>query len=67
MNKKIERVNWEIDRMKGKISEQQAKLRDLEKQRAELENMEIVDTVRGLNISFSELETLLKSAKHKQS
>lgn len=63
MNAKIERVCKEIDKTKGKISEQQARLRELEKQKTELENVEIVDTVRGMDISFADLAELLKSAR----
>jgi len=60
MNAKIERVNKEIDKTKEKISEQQARLRDLEKHKTELENLDIVSTVRGMNISFADLAALLK-------
>ena len=63
MNAKIERVCKEIDNTKGKINEQQARLRELEKQKTELENVEIVDTVRGMDISFSDLAELLKAAR----
>jgi len=60
LNVKIERVCKEIDRVKEKIGEQQARLRDLEKQKTELENLDIVSTVRGMNISFTDLAGLLK-------
>ena len=60
MNAKIERVNKEIDKAKTKIAEQQARLRDLEKQKTELENLEIVEAVRGMNISIADLAALLK-------
>jgi DNA-binding transcriptional regulator YhcF (GntR family) len=63
LNAKIERVCKEIEKTKGKISEQQARLRELEKQKTELENVEIVDTVRGMDISFSDLAELLKSVR----
>lgn len=63
MNAKIERVNKEIDKAKGKIADQQARLRDLEKQKTELENLEIVEAVRGMDISFAELAVLLKATK----
>jgi hypothetical protein len=62
MNAKIERVCKEIDKTKDKISEQQARLRDLEKQKTELENLDIVSTVRGMNISFADLAAMLKQA-----
>ena len=61
MNAKIMRVNREIDKTKEKISEQQARLRELERQKTELENLDIVSTVRGMNISFTDLSELLKN------
>lgn len=67
MNAKIERVGKEIDRTKAKISEQQARLRELERQRAELENLEIVDIVRGKNISFTELAQMLEDMRNSKS
>ena len=42
MNPKLERVTNEIDKTKGKLSAMQARLRDLEKQKINLENEEIV-------------------------
>lgn len=63
MNAKIERVKKEIDKTKEKISEFQAKLRELEKQKTEFENMEIVEAVRGMDISLVDLAALLKTAK----
>ena len=61
MNAKIERVVKEIDKTKEKINEQQARLRELEKQKTEFENLEIVDAVRGMAISFDDLAVLLKN------
>ena len=63
MNAKIERVCKEIEKTKEKISEQQARLRDLEKQKTELENLDIVSTVRGMNISFADLAALLNNVR----
>lgn len=63
MNAKIERVNKEIEKIKGKIHGFQTKLRELERQKTELENLEIVDAVRGVDISLSDLATLLKAVK----
>ena len=63
MNAKIERVSKEIDKVKGKISDQQTRLRELEKQKTELENIEIVEAVRGMDISFADLAELLKAAR----
>ncbi|MFD1401394.1 DUF4315 family protein [Robinsoniella peoriensis] len=63
MNAKIERVNKDIQKTKDKINEFQTKLRELEKQKTELENLEIVDAVRGMDISLTDLADLLKVAK----
>lgn len=63
MSAKIERVNKDIEKTKGKISEFQSRLRELEKQKTEIENMEIVDAVRGMDISLTDLAALLKAAK----
>lgn len=63
MNAKIERVSKDIQKTKEKISEFQAKLRKLERQKTELENTEIVNAVRGMDISLTNLATLLKAAK----
>lgn len=63
MNIKIERVSKDIQKTKDKINEFQTKLRELEKQKTELENLEIVDAVRGMDISLTDLADLLKAAK----
>jgi len=60
MNPKIQRINNEIDKTKKKIGEFQGKLRELEKQKTELENIEIVEAVRGMDISLADLAALLK-------
>ena len=64
MNAKLQRVHREIDKTRDKITLLQGKMRELEKERTELENLEIVDTVRGLNISLTDLENLLKTKQH---
>jgi len=63
LNAKIERVSKDIEKTKGKISEFQTRLRELEKQKTELENMDIVDVVRGMNISITDLAALLKTSR----
>lgn len=61
MNAKIERVNKDIDKTKEKINEFQTKLRELEKQKTELENIDIVEAVRGMDIPLTDLATMLKA------
>ena len=65
MNAKIERVNKDIDKTKDKITEFQAKLREQEKQKTELENTEIVEAVRGMDISLNDLPAILKALREK--
>jgi len=64
LNTKLQRVHREIDKTKDKITILQGKMRELEKERIELENLEIVDTVRGLNISLTDLGNLLKTKQN---
>ena len=45
MNNKLNKLQMEIDKIKQKITEQQAKLRELEQQKTEIENTEIVFTI----------------------
>jgi hypothetical protein len=63
MNPKIERVIKDIDKTKEKITEFQSRLRELEKQKTELENIEIVEAVRGMDIPLNDLPTILKALR----
>ena len=45
------------------ISEQQARLKELEQKKLEAENSEIVDIVRGMSISLTELPLLFEKLK----
>ena len=57
MNGKIQKGEAEIEKVKAKISTQQARLRELEQQKTELENTEIVGMVRGLDaVSYTHLK-----------
>ena len=50
----------EMEKVKAKISEQQARLKELEQKHREAENEEIVDIVRGMSVSLDELPALLR-------
>ena len=63
MNAKIERVNKDIDKTREKTNEFQARLRELEKQKTELENTEIVEAVRGTDIPLNDLPAVLKALR----
>ena len=57
------KIQAEIDKVKAKISEQQARLKELEQKKLEAENSEIVDIVRGMSISLTELPLLFEKLK----
>ena len=61
---KMQRINGEIDKTKGKINKLQSQLRELEKQKTELENAEIIDVVRGTDISLSDLAAMLQQTRN---
>lgn len=52
---KLTKLQMEIDKIKQKISEQQTRLRELEQQKTEIENTEIVELVRSMKMNTSEL------------
>ena len=63
---KIDRINAEIEKTREKISEQQAhlkeyqnKLRGLEAQKTEAENLQIVQLVRSMRLTPAALTDLL--------
>lgn len=57
---KIDRINADIAKAKEKIAEWQARLRDLEKQKTEQENLEIIQAVRGVTASPEEIRDILE-------
>ena len=56
---KIERIDQEIAKIREKIAEQQEKLKDLEAQKTEAENLEIVQMVRALRMTPAQLSAML--------
>ena len=56
---KIERIDQEIAKTREKIAEQQEKLKDLETQKTEAENLEIVQMVRALRLTPEQLNAML--------
>ena len=60
MNGKLQKVMAEIEKVKAKIAAQQIHLRELEQQKTELENTEIVGMVRGLDAP-EELAAFIKA------
>ena len=56
---KIERIDQEIAKTREKIAEQQEKLKALEAQKTEAENLEIVQMVRAMRMTPAELSAIL--------
>ncbi len=57
---KLERIIAEIEKTKETISKQQARLRELEAQKTEAENLQIVQMVRALRMTPAELSAFLQ-------
>ena len=57
---KIDRIDREIEKTRGKITEYQNRLKELEAQRTEQENFEIVNLVRFMCMSRVELMNFLR-------
>ena len=56
---KIERIEKEIQKTREKITEYQNKLRGLEAQKTEAENLQIVQLVRSMRLTPQELNAML--------
>lgn len=58
-NKKIDRIDREIEKTREKITEYQNRLKGLEAQKTEAENLQIVQLVRSMRLSPQELTAML--------
>lgn len=65
MNSKINRIDTEIAKTRQKISGLQANIRELEQQKTELENTDIVGLVRGSGMTAQELTAVLQAFREK--
>jgi len=63
LNPKIIKVNSAIDKIKEQIAEFNAKLRDLEKHKIQLENEEIVAMFRKEKLNEDEFAALLQAGR----
>jgi len=61
---KTAKVEADIVKTKAKISELQTRLKELESKKTAIQNSEIVDIVRGIDIPLDELATLLQSVRN---
>ena len=60
---KIERIDQEIAKTREKIAEQQEKLKALEAQKTEAENLEIVQMVRAMRMTPEQLSAMLSGGR----
>ncbi len=60
---KSAKIFADMEKVKAKITDYQTKLKELEQKHREAENEEIVDIVRGMSISLTDLPALLQSMK----
>ena len=60
---KIERIDQEIAKVREKIAEYQEKLKALEAQKTEAENLEIVQMVRALRMTPEQLSAMLSGGR----
>ena len=59
MNPRIQKITSEIAKLRRKISDGQARLRDLERQKTELENADIIAAVRSIDVPPEEFAALI--------
>ena len=62
---KSAKIQAEIEKVTAKINEQQARLKELEQKKLEAENSEIVEIVRGMSVSLTDLPVLLQTIKNR--
>ena len=60
---KSTKIQAEIEKVTAQINEQQARLKELEQKKLEAENSEIVEIVRGMSVSLTDLPVLLQTIK----
>jgi len=60
LNPRIQKITEEITKLRRKITSNQTRLRELERQKVELENADIVATVRSMDVPPEELQNLIR-------
>ena len=63
MNPKIKKIDSEYEKNAAKITELQARQRELEKQRLERENLDIIGIVRNMGLTPDQLAALIQGAR----
>ncbi|NCB94558.1 MAG: DUF4315 family protein [Clostridia bacterium] len=60
MNPKLNKVNAEIEKMEARLVETQAALKDLRAEKKQLEDLEIVKTIRAMKSTDMDVMELIK-------
>lgn len=63
MNAKIKKIDTEYEKNAAKITELQARQKELEKQRTEYENLDIIGLVRSMGVTPEELAAIMQAAR----
>ena len=66
MNPRLKRITDEIEKTRAKISDYQSRLKDLDRQKTELENADIVAMIRGIDIPPEEFAEFARMFKERQ-
>ena len=66
MNPKLKKLIDEMEKTKVKISDMQSRMRDLERQRTELENADIIAMIRGIDVPPDEFGEFVRLFKEQQ-
>lgn len=61
MNPKLAKIDAEYEKNKAKLSELQSRQRELDRQRREIENNEILELVQSCNLDADGLAALLRN------
>ena len=64
MNTRIKKITDDIEKLKRKISNSQVRLRDLERQKVELENADIIAAVRRIDVPPEEIAALIQKLQN---
>ena len=65
MNPRIRKLSDEIVKLRHKVNDYQARIRDLERQKLELENADIVSAVRSIDVPPEELRAFIEKLQSK--
>lgn len=67
MNPKIEKIASEIEKTKTRIAASQVRLAELEQQKTDLENTDIVNLFRSVDVPPADLAGFIRAFKERQS